>query len=1346
MTPNMNLSTTVRLGHMATSFRLLMAVFASILSLITGVFEASAAGIGGWSPSCVVNTQCPASAVSAAEAKLDINRDCRIDSKDVSQLNSFVSFCTGQPKTGSCAYNPLYDVNAAPDYKGDGFNSPLDSLAVIDYVNRVCPIYGNDTFIMGYIPETVEDNVSYGTSGFNNCYAAIGNSLYLESHASASIHPRLDISAGDGRISRSTNFIRNPADPTEPINPSANIAFFCMKGANGSLVDASIKAGSHRWASGVQSGSVNIGAGQQCILSVSAFDKRRGSNGGGAGTMNAKYDAATGNITVQGMDQGYVIDVTYICADPKSTNKTPVHIGQYSRDVSGASVLLAKDLQVGPGINHFSLDCSGNAVGQHAYDRTTGMVYKGGSIGCGSGVASYSYLGVGGAVSAIPACRDGKDNDGDGLIDFPADPGCVDVNDVDETNQVDPGGAQCNDGIDNDNDGLVDAYSELAPDNGQVLNVAPTGDAALEFRRIVEANVKAKKFPNMVAPGKVALNGSDVEAGILRSVSPGVNVWTNAGSDNPTNGILTDSLTQVCRVLGFKDYVSSTCRDSERSSTYPNGKCNFHGATDNRQWAFENGNFVVKTADPKYEKTWVASIQCKNKLSACNDGWDNDGDGKVDSADDGCANSNDNSEGKPDTKCSSPTSTTEFEQCRDGKDNDADGLIDQQDPACRTVFDNPSTYNPALDNEAANFGKVELIGPSGSIRDGRPTYSWKSISPAVSRYLVEIYRGQELQYSFYFNGTSVRPDLPLQFGVEHNFRVRAVDANNNPISFFSDPMKFAIVLAGPGMISPDGPINVSRPTFEWTAIPFAAQYELQVFDKATGSLVLQGFSATTSLVATVDLVRGRTYQSIVRVVNTNRSVAGDWSTPLDFLVVEPTPTPTNTPTPTSTATATFTYTATATATFTNTPQPTSTATPTYTHTAVATVTIAPTNTSTPMPTATATRTATFTPSATSTSTVTPTHTPTYTSTATATQTATPTPTGEPSLLTVGVECVTRNIDGTRTAYFSYNNLTGGDIAVASDTALGTINEFKSSTTTATPPKTFKLGQAKGAVVVPYTSGSVTWTVKAPKSARSEAIATELSPECPAVQPLADCRGYTGGVLKVKLGYTNPGSFEQSVPVGKLNGFSGSATDRGQPNRFFSGLNSAVFEVPLADPNEKVTWNVNGKSVVIDNTLKVCSGQCVDLPVGAIKGDLDQIAAELSALVNKAAAALESVKDRDNDPRSRARDRSDAAQARKKSQSYERLAQGLLLQYPAVVKTCPEAPALCVTVDRQGNIDGLRWLYANQRNTVMRVMNRVFFRSTGKVNRNARLIRDAKALEQQGLVQLSKLPRFSTECK
>jgi hypothetical protein len=353
---------------------------------------------------------------------------------------------------------------------------------------------------------------------------------------------------------------------------------------------------------------------------------------------------------------------------------------------------------------------------------------------------------------------------------------------------------------------------------------------------------------------------------------------------------------------------------------------------------------------------------------------------------------------------------------------------------------------------------------------------------------------------------------------------------------------------------------------------------------------------------------------------------------------------------------------------------------------------------------------------------------------------------EPQLFTVSTECISKNVDGTRTAYFSYNNMTGGEVSFGTNISLGTINEFRSESTTSVPPTTFKVGQSTGSVAVPYKSGSVTWVVKAPRSRLTEATASDQSAQCPIVQPLADCRGFESGILKVKLGYNNRATFEQVFPIGVLNGFVPGALDRGQPNRFFSGLNVAAFEIPLVNPSEKITWGINGQTVVIDGALKTCEGRCVDTPVGNIKGDLDQVAIALSELMNRAAAALASVKDKKGGGGDQARDERDASRAKRKAGEYERIAKALTIQFPSVVKTCPDAPALCATIDRQGTIDALRGLYANQRNSVTRIMARVTFRTTGTTSRLQKFVKEARDLEAKGLEQLGKLPRFATECK
>jgi hypothetical protein len=75
---------------------------------------------------------------------------------------------------------------------------------------------------------------------------------------------------------------------------------------------------------------------------------------------------------------------------------------------------------------------------------------------CGIGLAGCPpRVGPDGAAGSdgggLPACSDGTDNDGDALVDFPADLGCVDGADQDESNPP-----ACSDGLDNDVDGLVD--------------------------------------------------------------------------------------------------------------------------------------------------------------------------------------------------------------------------------------------------------------------------------------------------------------------------------------------------------------------------------------------------------------------------------------------------------------------------------------------------------------------------------------------------------------------------------------------------------------------------------------------------------------------------------------------------------------------------------------------------------------------------------------------------------------------------------------------------------------------------------------------------------------------------
>jgi hypothetical protein len=234
-------------------------------------------------------------------------------------------------------------------------------------------------------------------------------------------------------------------------------------------------------------------------------------------------------------------------------------------------------------------------------------------------------------------------------------------------------------------------------------------------------------------------------------------------------------------------------------------------------------------------------------------------------------------------------------------------------------------------------------------------------------------------------------------------------------------------------------------------------------------------------------------------------------------------------------------------------------------------------------------------------------------------------------------------------------------------------------------------------------------------------------------------------MKVRMGYSNPNSFEQQFAIGAANKFSPGANDRGQPTRFFAGLNKSAFEVTLASDAESLVWSVNGSNVAINSALAACSGSCVDTATGAINGNLDKIALDLSDTMDRSAELLASA--RAGLTRAQiARNRNDAARSKRKAEDYRIQANSLVIQFPAVTKTCPEAPPFCVTVDRFGTIEALKGLYANQRNSVKRTVARAYWRNTSATNRRDSLVRRAKELEQQGLAELAKLPRFAVECK
>ena len=150
------------------------------------------------------------------------------------------------------------------------------------------------------------------------------------------------------------------------------------------------------------------------------------------------------------------------------------------------------------------------------------------------------------AASDDPAvCADGVDNDGDGKVDFPADPGCGSASSGSEKDD-EPGEVRraCSDGLDNDGDGLTDFPADPgcgsansgeetdADDDGSITshhtsrNSGPGSSLRLARAGCATASLTALVRVRSRASLRVAVDGRRVR--VLRARTASVRVRTRA--------------------------------------------------------------------------------------------------------------------------------------------------------------------------------------------------------------------------------------------------------------------------------------------------------------------------------------------------------------------------------------------------------------------------------------------------------------------------------------------------------------------------------------------------------------------------------------------------------------------------------------------------------------------------------------------------------------------------------------------------------------------------------------------------------------------------------------------------
>jgi large repetitive protein len=299
-----------------------------------------------------------------------------------------------------------------------------------------------------------------------------------------------------------------------------------------------------------------------------------------------------------------------------------------------------------------------------------------------------------------PQCSDQRDNDGDGKIDFPNDPGCI-ATLVDDESDPCPDGMgcpQCGDGKDNDSNGKADFPEDTgcssAADGieftddpnacGQGMVVKPLPINGMDTGTLIGTT------SNVSSPCGGG-NGVPGIAYVFHLPTPRVVV---ASTDDPMTAIdsVLDLRTSMCATPGAElechdDVLAASNRRSQitrplKAGTYyliVQGKT----AADSGMYALSVRFFPGEGAGCMIDQDCGPELECRvpaNQMQkqcigpVCNDGIDDDSDGKLDyPLDPGCASPTDTTE---QDVCAMAPMSPQCPQCANGVDDDADGNTD----------------------------------------------------------------------------------------------------------------------------------------------------------------------------------------------------------------------------------------------------------------------------------------------------------------------------------------------------------------------------------------------------------------------------------------------------------------------------------------------------------------------------------------------------------------------------------------------------------------------------------------------------------------------------------------------
>jgi len=352
-----------------------------------------------------------------------------------------------------------------------------------------------------------------------------------------------------------------------------------------------------------------------------------------------------------------------------------------------------------------------------------------------------------------PACSNGRDDDGDGKLDWPDDPGCASPLDDDES---DPTPAPvCSNGVDDDGDGAVDYPANLQ-----------CGAASGESERFCDLPIAGSLgalglpiwFTGAMPAGSGSLTGTCGGDGSSEDIYE----WTAPVAGSYWLGATGYGFQPVLYVRdGACDGAELACTSGWGGGGAGLGVSLAAGQTvalvidgqggsglfDLYLGLYEGGVPVASSCTK--QGTCVGDASCLPdgaggrvcRRPACSDGTDNDGDGKVDWLyDPGCSSPEDDDETDPPS----------IPACSDGIDNDGDGKGDYpEDPKCTSASGTSESFcsTPVvavlddmptpLSIQGTTEGAADEVAPATCGGSGAPEHVYRWTAPVSGTYRID---------------------------------------------------------------------------------------------------------------------------------------------------------------------------------------------------------------------------------------------------------------------------------------------------------------------------------------------------------------------------------------------------------------------------------------------------------------------------------------------------------------------------------------------------------------------------------------------------------------------------------